>query len=165
MYNGTRGPVHITVRFHKPQMQSSERPEDNSQHQRWLWYVQAFELVKSKRFKALHSSHALLLEVDVQKAFCAGAWLSTIVLATAAIEANIRQIEKQNYETKVSLLFGSDPELRWLREIRNEIMHAGEPGSQSKLWKVDGHDISQTHHALEQDAKRVVKLMFRSIYG
>lgn len=146
-------------------MQSSERPEGDSQHQRWLWYVGAFELIKSKRLKPLHSSHALLLEVDVQKAFCAGAWLSTIALATAAIEANIRQIEKQDYETKVSFLFGNDPELRWLREIRNEIMHAGEPGSPSKLWKVDGHDISQTHHALEAAAKRAVKLMFRSIYG
>ena len=94
---------------------------------------ETFNANKRERAERLLSSHALLLEIDIGKAFAAGAWVSTIVLACAAIEAKVRQIDTENYEAKLSALLKWNGELRWLMDIRNEIMHSGEPGTKSKI--------------------------------
>ena len=139
--------------------------EGETQHQRLLWFVRTFEINRSKRAKALHSAHALLMEVDLRIAFVSGAWISSIILACVAIEADLRQIEKLNYQAKAVELFGKDKDLHWLRELRNEILHAREPGTKSAIWQVEGHDIASTHEALEQSARRAIEIMFFRIYN
>ena len=111
------------------------------------------------------SSHALLLEVDLRLAFCAGAWLSVIVLACAAVEAQHRQVSSNDYASPARDLFAGRPELQWLRSLRNELVHAGEPGTKSRLWRVGGGDIGANQRALEDDAIRAVEAMFKEIYG
>lgn len=111
------------------------------------------------------SSHALLLEVDLRLAYCAGAWLAVIVLACAAIEAQARQVTASDYSSPVRDLFAHDPNLQWLRKLRNELMHAAEPGTASQLWKVAGGDIGANQRELEAEATRGVELMFQAIYG
>ncbi len=113
----------------------------------------------------LVSSHALLLEIDIRHAYCAGAWLSVIVLACAAAEAHARQIAVNNYSSPAYDLFADSKDLQWLRSIRNEIVHASEPGTPSQIWKVGGNDVGANHNALEPDATRAVDVMFRAIYG
>lgn len=111
------------------------------------------------------SSHSLLLEVDLRLAYCSGAWLSVIVLASAAVEAQSRQVTTNNYTASARALFADDADLQWLRSLRNELVHAGEPGSRSQLWKVGGGDIRANQAALEDEATRAVEVMFRTIYG
>ena len=139
--------------------------EVDIQNQRLIWFVRAFDSVQSKRAKPLHSAHTFLLEVDLRKAFCAGAWISTIALACAAIEADLRQIELSDFSSRARDLFGSSTELNWLRAFRNELMHAGKPGTKSMIWQVEGHDISDTHASLEKSAKRAITIMFNCIYS
>ena len=112
----------------------------------------------------IFSSHALLIEIDVRRAYCAGAWISVIVLACTAVEAQARQVATQDYSVRMQVLFGEDPDLQWLRAIRNEIIHAAEPGTPSLIWKVDGADIGENHAALEPEATRAVEVMFKSVY-
>ncbi|MBK7415260.1 MAG: hypothetical protein IPJ38_09300 [Dechloromonas sp.] len=77
------------------------------QQERSLWFDSAFDAVKNYRgFPSLLSSHALLIEIDIRLAFCAGAWISTIVLACAAVEAKFRQIDSDDFKTKSETLFG-----------------------------------------------------------
>ena len=111
------------------------------------------------------SSHALLLEIDLRLAYCAGAWLSVIVLACAAIEAQARQVTATDYSSSARDLFANNPDLQWLRAFRNELVHAGEPGTKSQVWKVGGGDIGANQRALEAEATRAVEVMFQSIYG
>lgn len=139
--------------------------EVDIQNQRLIWFVRAFDSVQSKRAKPLHSAHTFLLEVDLRKAFCAGAWISAIVLACAAIEADLRQIELSDFSSRARDFFGSSTELNWLRAFRNELMHAGKPGTKSVIWQVEGHDISDTHASLEKSAKRAITIMFNCIYS
>jgi hypothetical protein len=113
----------------------------------------------------IFSSHASLIEIDVRRAYCAGAWISVIVLACTAVEAQARQVATQDYSARMQVLFGEDPDLQWLRDIRNEIVHAGEPGTPSLLWKVDGAEIGANHAALEPEATRAVEIMFKFVYG
>jgi hypothetical protein len=136
-------------------------------NERQLWFDRAFEAGRAKNriFGTPLSSHALLIEIDLRLAFCAGAWISSIVLACAAVEAKFRQIDIDDFKTKSETLFGENPDLQWLREMRNELMHSKPPGSPSLVWMVDGHDLGETQAALENYAKRAVEIMFRTLYG
>ena len=129
------------------------------------WMYAAFESNKKDKFERLLSSHSLLLEIDIENAFAAGAWISTIVLACAAIEAKVRQVDTDNYESTFAALLKWNSELRWLTDVRNEIMHAGKPGTKSKIWKANANDLSACHAALEPDARRAINVMFKTLYG
>ena len=113
----------------------------------------------------LISSHALMLEFDLRLAYCAGAWISVIVLACAAVEAQERQVTANDYSSSARELFARNPDLQWLRTLRNEVVHAAEPGTKSQLWKVGGGDIGANQQALEDEATRAVETMFQAIYG
>ncbi|MBL0167664.1 MAG: hypothetical protein IPP85_11190 [Propionivibrio sp.] len=133
--------------------------------ERRKWLYQAFDTNKKEQSERLLSSHALLLEIDIGYAFCAGAWMSTIVLACSAIEAKVRQIDTENYESKLGTLLKWNSELRWLTDVRNEIMHAAQPGTKSNIWKANPNDLGACHEALEADARRAITVMFKTLYG
>jgi hypothetical protein len=132
---------------------------------RMKWFIEAHD-AERKRYLALRlSTHGLLLQYDVQRAYSAGAWLSVIVLAQAAIEASIRDIGTQDYETKAKLLFEDNVALQRNRTLRNELVHPLPPGSPSIVWSVPGGDFAACHASLEPDAKLAVQLMFQTVYA
>jgi len=145
-------------------MPEQRTPETSLGERRDLRFSLAASAAGPLRNGQVISSHALLLEVDLRIAFCAGAWLSVIVLACAAVEAQRRQVSSHDYASPARDLFAGNPELNWLRSLRNELAHAGEPGTKSQLWRVAGGDIGENQRALEGDAIRAVEVMFREIY-
>jgi hypothetical protein len=128
------------------------------------WFSSTFTECRPRRYEPVSAS-ALLLEVDIRSAFCAGAWLSVIVLAAAAIEAQFRQVYTEDYDSKTFDLYGPNGDLHWLRELRNEILHASKPGTKSRLWKQPTSDLRACQAAMEPEAKRAVSIMFRTIYA
>jgi hypothetical protein len=128
------------------------------------WFSSAFTESRPQRYEPVSTS-ALLLEVDIRAAFCAGAWLSVIVLAAAAIEAQFRQVYREDYDSKSFDLYGLNEDLHWLRELRNEILHAPKPGMKSSVWKRSASDPRACQAALEPEAKRAVSIMFRNVYA
>jgi hypothetical protein len=110
------------------------------------------------------SSHSLLLLIDIELAFCAGAWLAVLVLSQASVEATLRQILTDDYDSSAATLFGKVAELHWLRGLRNEILHVAEPGTPSQIWKLPSDDLPSCHAALEPEAKRAVTLAYRALY-
>lgn len=139
--------------------------EATLQDQRNRRFLLAASAAGPLRSDQVISSHALLLEVDLRLAFCAGAWSSVIVLACVAVEAQHRQVSSNDYISPARDLFSGRPELQWLRSLRNELVHAGEPGIKSRLWRVGRGDIGENQRALEGDAIRAVEAMFKEIYG
>jgi hypothetical protein len=128
------------------------------------WFSQTHE-AERKHFSALHlSSHGLLLQLDIRRAFVAGAWASAIVMAQAVIEATIRDLGTKDYEMKAKQLFKGNPELERIRSLRNELLHPQMPGTPSLIWVLPNGDYSACHAALEGDAKQAIQLMFRAIY-
>ena len=138
---------------------------DSLSKERNRWFSRAFQECGPRRYGHPISTSALLLEVDIRTAFCAGAWLSVIALTAAAIEAQFRHVYTEDYESQAVTLYGENTDLRWLRELRNEILHVSKPGSKSSLWKLAPSDLQACHQALQQEAKRAVSIMFRSVYG
>jgi hypothetical protein len=139
-------------------------PNESLIAERDRWFSSSFTECRPKRYEPISTS-ALLLEVDIRAAFCAGAWLSVIVLAAAAIEAQFRQVYREDYGSKSFDLYGLNEDLHWLRELRNEILHAPKPGTKSSLWKRSASDLRACQAALESEAKRAVSIMFRSVYA
>jgi hypothetical protein len=105
------------------------------------------------------SEHGTLLTYDVHKSFCAGAWVSVIVLCHAAIDATIRDTETGDYVSNSKRLFGGDQDLEWLRKKRNQLAHV----SSAAVGDVGNFDTF--HDSLEADARRAVELLFRTIYA
>ena len=138
---------------------------DSLNEERDRWFSRAFLECRARRHAQPISTSAMLLEVDIRTAFCAGAWLSVIVLAAAAIEAQFRHVYTEDYEGTAVALYGTNADLHWLRELRNEILHVSKPGSKSRLWKLAPNDLQACHQALESEAMRAVSIMFSSVYG
>lgn len=138
--------------------------EHEAERQRWLSNTHREEAHHT--FPMTVSSHALLMLVDIEFAFRTGAWVSVIVLSFSCIEATLRQLKTDDYSSNAFELLGDDKDLDWLRTIRNEILHSGEPRSVSKLWKLpSSDDIPACQASLEPEAKRAVRLAFRVIYA
>jgi hypothetical protein len=75
------------------------KTQDQDAHARKAWLSAARE-EEERDWTILHySPQAILLLHDIEKAFCAGAWASVIVMCQTAIEATIRQISTKDYET------------------------------------------------------------------
>jgi hypothetical protein len=112
----------------------------------------------------LLSSQGTFITYDLEIAFCAGAWVSVIVLAHAAIDATLRDTETGNYKSNSKVTFGGNPELEWLRKKRNALVHVSDPNYNGFIQASDLHNIDLYHSSLEEDAKRAMKLVFRTIY-
>ena len=146
-------------------MDISPNPELATQRDLMGCYIRTYESSKSKPHKPLLNAHAGLLEGDLRTAFCAGAWIPTIMVAHCSHRGTHSPNRNVGLQAESQKLFGSNPALGWLRQIQNEIMRAGEPGAKSALGKLEGHDRSETHGALANEAKPAVRLLFQSING
>jgi len=71
--------------------------------------------------------HALALIGEMQAAFCAGAFVATVVLACTVIDAHLREVElDEKFQGGLNSSFQASKyseELEWLRKLRNAIVH------------------------------------------
>ena|ERR1035441_6955069 len=123
------------------------------------WLGAVGEKWSNPRASYLSSEQATLLTYDLHRAYCAGAWISVLVLCHAAIDATIRDTETGDYRSNSKKLFGGDPDLEWLRKKRNRLVHVSEESKESL------GDFDVYHEALEADAQRAIELLFRTIYA
>ncbi len=113
----------------------------------------------------LLSPQGTLITYDIETAFCAGAWVSVIILAHAAIDATIRDTELGDYRSNSKVIFNEDPELEWLRKTRNALVHVSCEGKSTFLPEGEMDNMAEYHHSLENSATRAIKLVFKTIYA
>jgi hypothetical protein len=134
-------------------------------NERYDWLRETEETEAGAWGSVFLSSQGTLLSYDIEIAFCAGAWLSVIVLAHAAIDATIRDTESGDYESISRKVFGEDEDLQWLRRLRNQIVHVSAPDSPKALPEEAENDVAAYQESLEPYARRAVTLMFRTVYA
>lgn len=133
--------------------------------EREAWLCQAEERAR-RPFVLLHlSSHGLLLQVDVRRAFLAGAWASVIVMAQAVIEATMRDLHFKDYDSKAKDLFFGQEDLERLRTLRNQLLHPSQPGTPSDIWVLPNGDHEGCHAELETHARWAYELMLEAVYS
>jgi len=133
--------------------------------ERYRWLRQTEEAEAGTWGSVLLSLQSTLLSYDIEIAFCAGAWLSVIVMSHAAIDATIRDTTLGDYASNSKVIFGNDADLQWLRILRNRLVHVRPQGHLSALPEQAANDIAAYQDSLESDARRAVILMYRAIYA
>jgi hypothetical protein len=108
------------------------------------------------------SEQASALAADVQSAFCAGAWVATLFLAMAVVDAALRETEAPGFFGNTKELLdhvGADPRLQRLRKRRNALVHV-DPDKPALTVDQQWSDRAQ----LEAEAREAVELMFGAFY-
>ena len=127
------------------------------------WLEQVDDSYRHPEASYLLSSQGTLLSYDVEKAFCAGAWISVIIMTHAAIDSTIRDTELGDYKSNSKDIFEGDPELEWLRKRRNRLVHVTDGPHGIPQEELNNVDVF--HDSLESDAKRAIQLLFKTIYA
>lgn len=110
----------------------------------------------------LVGEQACALTMDVQATFCAGAWVATIALALAVVDAQLRETELPGHEGDTRDLIdksGANPSLQRVRRRRNALMHLD---PERPAVTVD--DQWSSRMQLEDEAREAVRLMFEAFY-
>jgi hypothetical protein len=146
-------------------MAYADNVDETLWNERYDW-LRRVEETEAGVWGSVHlSSHGVLLAYDIEIAFCAGAWLSVIVLAHAAIDATIRDTQCGDYGSSSSKILGQDEDLQWLRRLRNQLVHVSPMDSPKALPEEAENDVAAYQASLEPQARRAVALMFRAIYA
>ena len=145
-------------------MEQLERPDETLWDERRLW----FEEHEAARGRAgapapreqapseqALSDQACALMIDLQAAFCAGAWSAVILLAAAIVDARApagadRRADVPGVERKT---------LRWLRGLRNRLVHE-DPGNPAIT--IEDHWLNRD--TWERRARRAVEAVLDALY-
>jgi hypothetical protein len=129
-----------------------ELPSKEAWETRRQWFETLENSFVDERASYGVSEQACALVGEVQTAFCAGAWVTVLVMAIAVIESHIAEFGYSDLT--------DNPTLHKLRKRRNSIVHFQEknPGI-----SVDQQWLNRPQ--LEAEAKEAVKLMFEVFYS
>ena len=122
---------------------------------RWL-EGRVCELSDGEGLRPAPQADALLAEMN--QVFCDGAWLATVILAQAVLDADLAENDNLDGASLNELRFGRG--YVWLRERRNLLLHADGPGP---VVTVVGR--TRDAAALERDARRAVELVIKGLAG
>lgn len=102
-----------------------ECPKPEVWNKRMAWLEEQL-LTAEKGGSYLLSEHATTLFMDMELAFCAGAWISVIVMSVAVIDAHLRETEAMDNRIGTAKLlnyFYEGGNINWLRQLRNKYVH------------------------------------------
>ena len=143
-------------------MEQLERPDETLWDERRLWFEEQ-EAQRSRNGAARPSEQACALMIDLQAAFCGGAWSAVIILAAVVTESQVaaaggRKVGLEGTpETAIPGL--DDKELRWLHRLRNRLVHEdrGDPA-------ITIEDQWQRRDRWEAAARRAVQVALAALY-
>jgi hypothetical protein len=135
-------------------MEQLERPDDIVWDERRLWF-EAREAACAKSGAPAPSEQACALMIDLQAAYCVGAFSAVIVLAAAIVDAQAPPGAPRD-----AVVAGLDRKtLRWLRGLRNRLVHE-DPAN--PVLTIEDHWTGREVWA--RRAQRAVEAAFAALY-
>jgi len=136
---------------------SPRRADARDFEQRRLWLAKRIEAeTDGAGLRPAPQTDAMLAEMA--QVFCDGAWLATVILAQATLDADLMENDCLDGDLLNELRYGRG--YVWLRERRNALVHANGPGP---AVTVDSRTLDAA--ALERDARRAVELVIKGLAG
>jgi hypothetical protein len=144
-------------------MDQIEHPSNATWNQRREWFEGLFD-EEARGGAYVIGEHALGLLVDLQAIYCAGAFVSVIIIFCTLIDAHPRESElapsfdggiKEAFLTSV---YNSD--LEWLRRRRNELVHL----RVNKPLAISVEDQWSRRIVHEADAQRAIELIANVLF-
>lgn len=123
-------------------------------HQRLTWFDRLVDRESDGEGLDLAPQAAALFD-EMRLCFASGAWLAALVLAQAALDAELQQ-EGPDGLVLNEIRFG--PDYVWLRNRRNHLLHADDPRPAVTL-----ADFRPGDSKLERDARRAVQLVVKGL--
>ncbi|MFN3461742.1 MAG: hypothetical protein ACK4ZN_12085 [Oceanibaculum sp.] len=133
-------------------------PSQRLWSERQAWFQRRLDDARGAEDAAIGEQAEALL-IDLQLAFCAGAWVAAIILAQTVLDADLADRELAGGAGEGIALndirFGRD--YVWLRNRRNDLVH--EEGRTALTVR----DQTQDRQHLESEARRAVELLFKAL--
>lgn len=130
-------------------MEQLDLPSDEIWSERRFWFEE-LESLAGQSGAPSPSEQACALMIDLQSAFCAGAFSAVVVLAAAIVEAQIGRRPQSEAERKAR---------RWLQDLRNKLVHENR---ESPAITVEDHWLRRGEW--ERAARRAILLAFGALY-
>jgi hypothetical protein len=134
-------------------MEQLERPDETLWDERRMWFEDQ-EAGRSRAGAPAPSEQACALMIDLQAAFCAGAWSAAIIMAAAIVDAQApaggRSADVPGVDRKT---------LRWLRGLRNRLVHE-DPAN--PVITIEDHWMKRDKW--ERSARRAVEAALGALY-
>ncbi len=148
--------------FREDTVEHLELPSQDIWQQRRDWFEREVRRYEEEA-AFLVSEQACALIAEAQSCFCAGAWISVIVLAFTVIDAQLRETELPDFKGSSKKLFeelGFDSRFQKLRERRNRIIHLN---PDAPAITVDQQWSNRDE--LEVEAREAVLLMLEAFFS
>jgi hypothetical protein len=119
------------------------------------------ELEKAEVAGHAMSDYALVLFQDMELAYCAGAWISVIIMSISIIDAHLREgigEDKMGTAQLLSNYYESD-NIDWLRKLRNKYVHYD---INNPLLDLDSYFSKRQE--LEWDATTAIKMVIKALF-
>jgi|SRR5579871_1286382 len=110
----------------------------------------------------LVSEHSTALFFDMRRAYCAGAWISVVVMAISVMDSHFRETESGDNKINTAKLlneFYGGGDIEWLRKLRNRYVHLDLdlPFLEMDTW-------FNNHSQLEADAKKAMLITIKAFF-
>ena len=132
-------------------MEHLERPDELEWDERRLWFEEREAGFASGGAGDL-SEQACALMIDLQAAYCAGAWSAVVILAAAIVDA---QSLYSGFRGD-----GLSEERAWLRNLRNRLLHEDRSDPVLTI-----EDQWTKRDEWQRKAKRAIEVALRVVYG
>jgi len=132
-------------------------PEIWQQRQDWI----NAELEKAEVAGLAMSDYALVLFQDMELAYCAGAWISVIIISVSIIDAHLREDvgDDKMGTAKILSNYYEGENIDWLRKLRNKYVHND---INNPVLDLDSYYSKEKE--LEQDATVAIKMLIKALF-
>jgi len=133
-------------------MEHLDFPDPVIWDERRLWFEERQEFYGRAGTRGRPSEQASALLIDLQAAFCLGAWATVVILAGAIVEMQAEQSKERRAAPA--------RELAWLRGLRNALLHEdrGNP-----VFTIEAQWVGREKWA--RHARRAVEIVFTVSYA
>lgn len=110
----------------------------------------------------LLSDHSTALFMDMQIAYCSGAWISVVIMSVSVIDAHLRETEAMNTSIGTAKLLKELYEgegIDWLRQLRNKYVHVNVDKPILEM-----NDWFDNQEQLEKDASIAMKMTISALF-
>jgi len=142
-------------------MDALECPQNEIWNTRKDWIESEIE-ESMTGFSYMVSDHATALFMDLQICYCAGAFLSVIILSVSIIDAHLRETEALDTNIGTAKLlndFYTGQDINWLRQLRNKYVHIN---LNSPALKID--DQYDNREIMEVDVRKAIKMILHALF-
>ena len=136
-------------------------PRKEIWQQRRTWLDNELEQAETG-FSYLVSDHSTAIFMDMQIAYCSGAWISVIVMSVSVIDSHFRETEAMDTKIGTAKLltdYYEGEDIDWLRQLRNKYVHHNPDNPIFAM-----NDWFDNQDQLESNATKAIKMTIKALF-